>query len=162
MKHALSAAYPRINLPLVRVQPVTVSFAAHKKRIKQALRDLGMSRVGLAMMESRHLPRVIHKSEHLGGVMYGHSKDGNAMLVATNKRVIYLDKKPLFIDMDEISYNVISGINTTSAGLDTIVTLHTRIKDYSIRGFNKNCAQIFTRFIEQHCLGQSQALTASQ
>lgn len=121
---------------------------AHSMRVRQELAALGASRFALATSESQYLPRLIHPEEHIGALVYGHHKDGFAMLIATNMRVIFLDKKPLFVNQDDISYSVVSGVSYGNAGFDMLVTLHTRIKDYAIRSFNKKCAVGFVKYIE--------------
>ncbi len=152
MKTALSANYMHQRLPLARPMPVQQPLVHTKQSVLQKLKGLGMSRVGLHMMESRYLYKVLAPDEFVGGVIYGHCPDGNAILVATNKRVIYLDRKPMFTKLEEVSYDVISGVSMTSAGLDNIVTLHTRIKDYAMRSFNQTCANGFVSYIETRSL----------
>lgn len=127
---------------------VRIDARDHQRRIFAELKNLGMTRQGLATMESQYLPSVIGQDEHICGVLYGFHQDGYAMLVATNKKVIFLDKKPMFINEDEISYFVVSGIRLNRAGFGSVVTLHTRIKDFKIRSFNKRCADGFIRYIE--------------
>lgn len=126
--------------------------AEHKARVRRDLRRLGVSRFGMSSMEAKHLPRIIHPTEQLGGVVYGFHQDGYVMLVATDRRIIFLDKKPLFINEDEISYFVVSGISFSNVGWGSTVTLHTRIQDYTIRTFNRACAESFVEFIELRCL----------
>lgn len=120
----------------------------HKERIQQELIDVGVTKAGLLLRESRHLHTVIHTDEHLGGVVYGFHEDGMAMLVATDRRVIFLDKKPFFEDQDEITYDVVSGVTIGKMKRVATVKLHTRIKDYSIRTYNPKCAQRFVDYIE--------------
>lgn len=124
----------------------------HKLRIKRELKQLGLSGFGQFSTESRYLPRIIHPDENIGGVLYGKHKDGLAMLVATDRRVIFLDKKPLFIQEDDITFYVVSGVTYTHAGFGSTVTLHTRIKDYTIRTLNRKTAEKFVTFIEERCL----------
>lgn len=120
----------------------------HERRIFEELKNLGMTHQGLATMETHYLPSIVGETEHICGVLYGHHQDGFAMLVATDQKVIFLDKKPLFVNEDEISYYVVSGVRLNRAGFGTVVTLHTRIKDFKIRTFNKRCADGFMRYIE--------------
>lgn len=122
------------------------------ERIKKQLRKLGASRWALHQAESRYLPYVIHPDENIQGVVYGKSKDGFAMLIATDMRVIYLDKKPLFVNEDEITYDVISGISHGRVMPGSTVKLHTRVKEYSVRTFNEKCARGFVKAIETRCL----------
>lgn len=125
---------------------------SHEERVKQELQKLGVSRYALWRAESRHLPSIIHKDELIGGVVYGKHVDNFAMLVATDRRIIFLDKRPLFVNVDEITYDVVSGISFSHAGIGSTVTLHTRIKDYPIRTFNQRCAKVLIDFIEARSL----------
>lgn len=120
--------------------------------IRQALKDLGVSRWGLASLEANYLPGILHPQEIIGGVLYGFCRGSFAILLATDRRIIFLDKKPLFVDEDEINYRAVSGISYSRAGLGSTVTLHTRMKDYIIRTFNEHCAQGFMAYLESRCL----------
>ncbi len=124
----------------------------HATRVKDELRRLGMSRYGLWKLEARYLPHIIHADEHLRGIVYGHHIEGSALLVATDRRIIYLDRKPLFMNQDEVTYDVVSGVSYSFAGAEATVTLHTRVKDYTLRTYNKKTAEGFIEFIERHCL----------
>jgi general stress protein 26 len=125
----------------------------HKKRILRELREAGMTTYGTMKMETDHLPKIIHADEHIGGVAYGRTtgeKIGSAMLVATDKRIIFLDVKPFFTTSDEVSYDVVAGVKTTKAGPFAGVILHTRVRDYGLRFVNSECAKNFVTFIENH------------
>lgn len=125
---------------------------AHRARIVSELRRVGISQYGLMKAESHYLPRIIHPNEHIGGVVYGYCQDSFAMLVATDRRILFVDKKPFFIHEDEVTYDVVSGVEFGHVGLGATVTLHTRIKDYTIRTFNQHAALRFVEFIEERCL----------
>lgn len=124
----------------------------HKKRVYKELKDLGVSWFGMATMESQYLPEIIHPDEHIGGVVYGRHPEGFAMIIATDCRVIFLDKKPLFENIEEITYDVISGVRFGHAGFGSTVTLYTRVREYPIRSYNKKCAQSFVEYIESRSL----------
>lgn len=152
MTHTIPA-YIRKSLHLNHKKAaVTTAAESHKKRVYDELRKAGLPRYELLRMEARYLPHIIHESEHIGGMVFGHHKDGFAFLVATDKRVIFLDKKPLFINEDEITYRVVSGVSFNRAGPGAMVTLHTRIKDYPIQTLNEHCAEKFVKYIEDRCL----------
>lgn len=126
---------------------------SHKKRILNELRAAGMTLYGTMKMETERLPAIVHDNEHIGGVVYGRTtgdKVGSAMLVATDKRIIFLDVKPLFVTFDEVSYDVVAGVRDTKAGPFAGVVLHTRVRDYGLRYVNKKCAATFVTFIEAH------------
>lgn len=81
--------------------------------------------------------------------MYGRANGGSAMVVATDKRVLYLDRKPLFKKVDELTYEVVSGVSHNLQGQFAGVVLHTRLGDYTLRFVNKIMASRFVKFIER-------------
>ncbi len=132
--------------------PKSPSPSKHQARVLKELQDLGMSRFALSTLESMYLPHIIRTNEHIGGVIYGRHKVGFAMIVATDRRIIFLDKKPLYVNEDEINYAVVSGVSYCHAGFGSTITLHTRITDYAIRTYNQKCAETFIEYIESRCL----------
>lgn len=126
----------------------------HKQRVKAELRAAGVTNYGLLKPESRNLPQVIQEDEHIRAVVYGRATtSGGAMLVATNLRVIYFNRMPLFATLDEVTYDLVSGVSKGSeGGLFAAVTLHTRAGDYTIRFANVVCADRFVKYIERQCI----------
>ncbi|HSX27758.1 MAG TPA: pyridoxamine 5'-phosphate oxidase family protein [Patescibacteria group bacterium] len=122
---------------------------AHIDRVKEELKAVGFSSYGLLKMEVRKLPQVIHDDEHIHGAVYGQIGHAtSAMMVATDKRVIFVDSKPFFNTADEITYGIVSGVKMSKAALGCSVVLHTRIGDYSFKFVNAKCARIFVEYIE--------------
>lgn len=122
---------------------------AHSKRIKSELVKAGMTPYGLMKAESRHLPEHVHEDEHIGGVVYGRYEGGSGMIVATNKRVIFLDYKPFYKSTDEIHYDVVSGVSVNKQDGYSGVVMHTRLGDYKLRFVNNKCASHFARYMEE-------------
>jgi hypothetical protein len=124
--------------------------------LKTALQQLGADRYDLSLPETRLLPLVLKPAEQIQGIVYGryrYSKpDGTVAsrgaLVATNQRVLLLDRKPFFVHCDEIAYRVVSGTTYGRISLAETVTLHTRIGDISLQTFNRHCARGFSEAIE--------------
>ena len=125
-----------------------------KQRVLGELRTLGISRWRLLRAETRYLHRYLRPDEHIEAAVYGRSKTGPIMLTATNRRIVSLDKKPLFLRSDELMYEAIRGITLSQVGLLGTMVLHTRIGDYSIRTVSLQCAHRFKQLIESRCLTQ--------
>jgi general stress protein 26 len=122
--------------------------AAHRERIKRELAKAGMTAYGQLKMSSRHLPKIIAQDEHIEGVAYGWRGGGLAMLVATSQRIIYIERRPLFTSVDDLSYDIVAGVRIMDAGLFPSVDLHTRMGDYVLTYVNPTCAHRFARYIE--------------
>ena len=133
----------------------------HEERIRKRLKEVGVTWYGMMKFATHYLANVIHEDEHIGGVVYGRykSEKGTAplnegMLIATDRRVVFLDHKPGFTDTKEITYDVVSGIQKTTA-LFSGVILKTRLGDYTMRFTNNRCANIFIEYVESRRLEET-------
>lgn len=129
-------------------------------RVNAELQKLGMPTWGLWRLDVRYLHSLIHENEHILAAAYGKSADGAGLLVATNLRVIYVDKKPLYVKADELTYDIIGGVSYGDVGVQATVTLHSRIGDFKLRTFNLHLAQGFRDYIEERCLEHIDTATA--
>jgi hypothetical protein len=133
--------------------------AQEVKRVEQELKAVGVTAFGRLKFASRFLPRILHEGEHVKGAVYGRYAEGTGllrwvegMLIATGRRVIFLDRKPGFESMDELTYDVVSGVQKSYAWPFASVTLHTRIGNYTLRFANKKCIDIFMHYVEKRRL----------
>ncbi len=129
------------------------------QRIGRELDEVGVTMYGRAKFACRLLPQIIHDNEHIGGAVYGRYSTGDnllkwneGMLIATNKRIIFLDHKPGFEALDELTYDVVSGMQKVYAWPFTSFTLHTRICNYSLRYVNQKCVDAFMHYVENRRL----------
>lgn len=123
--------------------------ALHKR-----LQELGAMRYNLALPETHNLPLVLHHNERIRGIVYGRYRQddsnvvGRGVLVITDKRILLLDKKPLYLRCDELTHDSISGVSYSKAGPAGTVTLHTRFGNVKVRTFNTKCALSFVEAVE--------------
>lgn len=137
------------------MRSVTIKRPEHNDRIKEELRKSGISSFGLLRFTARYLPRIIHKDEHIQAAVFGRHKESEGLfgyaegiLIATDMRVIYLDHRPGYTTMDEIAYDVISGVNISHAGIYTSLKLFTKIANYTISFAKLSCVKRFADYIE--------------
>ncbi len=126
------------------------------QRIRAELKAVGVGMVGLHTPESKALAKLLHADEHIHGVVYGRYTDSLSWLVATDQRVLFVDRKPLYSTTDELSYDTVTGVKMTRAGLFVSVVLHTKIDNYSVRFVSPKCANIFVKYIESRRLESSE------
>ena len=136
--------------------PVGRTSEDHAERIKRELIAAGVTRYGLRKFAAHYVYRIIHPQEHIMAVVYGRYGSGEGlfggmsegMLIATERRVIFLDYKPGFTDLKEFTYDVVSGIERITTALFSSVKLFTRIGNFSLRYANSHCVELFMEYIE--------------
>lgn len=132
--------------------PPATSSPEHWERVANELKGLGVTKWGLFRIESRYLPNFIHPAEHIEAVIYGQHTTGYAVLAATDRRVVFLNKRALFSTEDEVGYDSVTGVTLNRTRFNSKVTLYTRVKEYTLKTSNAKCAQDFVDFIERRCL----------
>lgn len=135
---------------------------ARQQQIQEQLKSVGVSGYGRMKAESQHLVDILHIDEQIKGVVYGRYSVGSAMLIATDKRVIFYDRMPLFQTVDELTYDVIVGVNLAKAGPLSTLILHTRAGDYTLRYVNLKTAGIFKQYLEQNIIEVSQRTSTDE
>ena len=143
----------------------TTTSHEHQERVREELRAAGVSRFGLHKFTSHYIPYVIGNKEHIKAVVFGRQREvegffgvvGGA-LVATDTRIVYIDHRPGYTTMDEISYGVVSGVNVTQAGPYASLTLYTKIGNYHLSFAKPYCTMRFARYIEMRRVRESEYL----
>lgn len=135
---------------------------SHIMRVNAELESSGLTWLNLLRFTSKYLPEVIHKDEHILAAVSGRNSEtagffgfAQGMLVATNLRVIYIDHRPGYTSMDEISYDVISGVNLTQTLVSSSVTMFSKVSNYVVSYARPVCARKFVDYVEQRALEHS-------
>lgn len=122
--------------------------STHKTRIKRELIQAGASKYVLLKMEARYLPEIINEDEHILAAIFGLRGNFSGVLIATDHRIIYTERKPFYKVFDEIAYTMVSGVGYNMRGPRAAVVLHTRVGDYELRYVNNRAAEKFVKFID--------------
>jgi hypothetical protein len=123
-------------------------------QLKTTLRALGAVTYNLWLPETKALNTLLNDGEQVHGIVYGRyvrdqrGQVSRGALVATDQRVLLVNKKPLLLERDEFVYRAISGADFSWVGFMGTVSLHTRLGDIRVRTFNKRCAQTFVHVIK--------------
>lgn len=125
------------------------------QRVVQRLKELGAGKWDLLRGESRLLQTVLHDAEYIGGVVYGHDENGHVALVATDRRILYLDSKPMFKKAEDINYYEIGGLTLEWVALFGTLILETHIGNFKLRVTNRKMANTFRRYVERQSLERS-------
>lgn len=114
-------------------------------------------------LANRYLPKIIGEDEHIHAVAYGrYSEEANngtawnweeGTMVATDARVIFVDRKPGFLRADNIPYEMVAGVQTLKAWPFSSVTLMSRVGTFSLRYVKIGQADTFMNYVEERRQG---------
>lgn len=136
----------------------------HETRVRDELIQAGFTKGGLRKFTAKYLPQVIGEDEHIGGAVHGRYSETSkgplnwveGMLVATDKKVMFIDHKPGYTDVDEITYFVVAGVKYVSAWPFAAVTLHTRMGDFTLKFASPICAKKFVKYVESYSVNENE------
>ena len=117
-------------------------------RINNELKAVGVSAYGRWKHPARQLVTLLRDDEHVEAAAYGQSEQGSAMLVATNKRVLFVEGNFMYNSSDDFGYDVISGVHSQATALFKAVTLYTKLQTYHLTYVNSTSAERFVKLIE--------------
>jgi len=93
--------------------------------------------------EVKELANIINEGEQIRHCIYGSYKGGSALLVATDRRVLLVDKRPFFLNLEDIRYEMMNEVYFAGRLLNASLKLHsgskvlefTSISDARLRKF---------------------------
>lgn len=96
-----------------------------QEHVRTALKRVGMYNRFFGQAEIRELCQVLMSDEKIIGAVNGRYEGGFAMLVATDRRLLLIDKKMMFLNLEDIRYDMISQVEFSARLIDATVTVHT-------------------------------------
>lgn len=121
----------------------------NKKLVEMDLLRLGYGHRWFGAAEFVSLPRVLMADEKIERIIYGIYPGGPALLVATDRRLLLIDKAPLKLIVEDFTYDSISSVECITGLCTSIVRVHTRAQNIEFRYVNKQHAQDFTEYLEK-------------
>ena len=120
--------------------------------VKQQLRALNSSFTFFGRAEVAELPKILFDDEYLEYVVFGRYTNGFALLCATNQRVLLIDKKPMYLTLEDIRYDMISDMVFNHRLIDTSVTLGTVHKSITFTSYNQARLRDMTTFVQKRVM----------
>lgn len=104
----------------------------------------------LSSNERQQLGVFLQPDEHIKAAIRGHQPaGGEAMVAATDKRILLLHDTPLYSNLEIISYDLIHGVSVRrGVQLVSSICLYTAIKQYQFDYVNTRAAQRIMKYIE--------------
>lgn len=127
--------------------------SAHSIReVRTQLKSLGATSFQLAKQEIAELARVLLPTEHLEAFMFGYYDAGYALLVATNARVLFIDKRFYNLKVEDIPYNTISSVEYHLGFAFGTAKIYTRAQNFNIWWVKKRDLMNFCDYVDGQML----------
>lgn len=93
--------------------------------VQQQLKALGVEITFWGRAEMRELQHILVPEEKITHCVMGRYEGGFALLTATDRRLLLIDKKPLYLTLEDVRYDMISEVDFSHRLMDATVNIHT-------------------------------------
>lgn len=116
-----------------------------------------LQRIGVAIRfwgraEMQELRHILVPGEQIKGCLNGHYEGGFAMLCITDQRILLVDKKPMYLLVEDIRYDMIVEVDFGYRLLDASTTLCTPNKTLTFRAFKQKELREATTYIQRRVM----------
>lgn len=120
-----------------------------RSNVKAQLHHIGVDFRFWGRSEARELENILFDDEIILHAINGRYNGGLGLLCATDRRLLLLDKKPLFLTFEDMQYEMISEVDYTEQTLCARLTLMTPAKALSFKSYRLKKLRNLTQFIQQ-------------
>jgi hypothetical protein len=126
-----------------------------RQSVDQQLKKINFNTYGWGRTELRELPNVLLPDEEIYECVNGIYEGGFALLVATNIRVLLIDKKPLnYLTVEDLRFDMINEMDYSHRLLGARIAISTGYKDLKFTSYNQQRLRKLISHV-QHCMAEN-------
>lgn len=126
-----------------------------QKSVTEQLKRIGFNQHAWGRAEVRELPNIILPDEEIFECVNGTYEGGFALLVATDVRVLLIDKKPFnYLTVEDLRFDMINEIDYNHRAFGAYVDISTGSRDLKFRSYNQPRLRKLIGHV-QHCMAES-------
>lgn len=99
--------------------------------------------------EARELPRILLPGEIIQQAIMGRYTGGFAMLCATDQRLLLIDKKPFYLTIEDIRYDMLSELDYRHQLLDATLHIQTINKQLRFTSWDRKRMEQVSAYVQQ-------------
>jgi hypothetical protein len=99
--------------------------------------------------EIRELRNILVPGEVIAQAVLGRYENGHALLVATNYRLLLIDKKPMFLTLEDIRFDMITEIDYSAQLLSGSIRIQTPNRMLMFIGWNHGRLRTAMNYVQQ-------------
>ena len=125
--------------------------------IDAQLTKVGMKNRFFGRPEVRELCHILAPGEVIQHAVIGQYEGGFGLILTTDRRILLIDKKPWFLTMEDIRYDMVSEVDFYGRLLDATVTVVTLNKNLTFTSWKKDRLRELVRYIQHRVMQLRQA-----
>lgn len=126
-----------------------------EKEVLKQLKKLNFNPIGWGRREVRELQHILLPDEQIYELANGIYEGGFALVVATDIRVLLVDKKPLnYLTVEDLRFDMINEIDYSHRLLGATINIATGNKNLRFRSYNQQRLRKLIGHV-QHCMAES-------
>jgi hypothetical protein len=123
--------------------------------VEKQLKRLKFNVHGWGRSEVRELHRIVMEGEEIYECVNGMYEGGFALLVATDSRVLLIDKKPLnYLTVEDLRFDMINELDYSHRLLGAHITISAGSKSLTFKSYNQPRLRKLITHV-QHCMAES-------
>lgn len=120
--------------------------------VTEQLKRIGVNFQFFGAAELRELPNILFDGEQIEHVVRGRYEGGWAVLVGTDKRVLLIDKKPFYLTIEDMRYDMIADVEFNHRMVDATIRLGTVNKTLRFTSFNHGGLRRLTTYMQERVM----------
>jgi hypothetical protein len=105
--------------------------------VEEQLKRVGCNFRFWGRPEIRELANILMPDEIIAGCTNGRYEGGFALLCVTNHRLLLIDRKPMFLTLEDIRFDMIAEIDFSARLLDSTIRILTTNRTLAFTGWNQ-------------------------
>lgn len=120
--------------------------------VQRQLKAIGADFRFWGRAEARELEHVLVPGENIIYCLNGRYEGGFAMLCVTDQRIVLIDKKPLYLTMEDIRYDMVSEVDFSQRLLDATIVVCTVNKKLIFTALKAHLLRKATMYIQNRVM----------
>lgn len=125
---------------------------ADLKQLEDRLKEIGCNFRFWGRAELRELANVLMPGEIVEHCVNGQYSGGFAMLAATDQRVLLIDKKPMYLTLEDTRYDMVAEVDFNHRLMDASIYIRTPSKSLQFTAYNQARLRKLFNFVQKRVM----------
>ncbi len=131
-------------------------------KVEEQLKKIGCNFKFWGRPEIRELANILMDDEIIAGCVNGRYEGGFALLCVTNHRLLLVDRKPMFLTLEDIRFDMIAEIDFHARLMDSTVHVITPNRKLAFTAWNQHRLRQMLNYTQQRVMEVRQHYTMQQ